>query len=82
MTPITDGRVVERPFPPEGGDIAGGACDLRQLLFRPALRAIPWTTPDPTLFLCSASTPPGPGVHGLCGHFAARAAMRRLRKLR
>lgn len=62
----------------EGGDIAGGACDLRQLLFRPAFRLVPWTTPDPALFLCSSSTPPGPGVHGLCGHFAARAALRRL----
>jgi len=62
----------------EGGDIAGGACDLRQLLFRPAFRCVPWTTSDPALFLCSSSTPPGPGVHGLCGHLAARAALRRL----
>jgi len=62
----------------EGGDIAGGACDLRQLLFRPAFRLIPWATSDPRLFLCSSSTPPGPGVHGLCGHLAARAALRRL----
>ena len=62
----------------EGGDIAGGACDLRQLLFRPAFRLVPWATSDPRLFLCSSSTPPGPGVHGLCGHFAARAALRRL----
>jgi len=62
----------------EGGDIGGGACDLRQLLFRPGFRAVPWTTSDPDLFLCSSSTPPGPGVHGLCGHFAARAALRRL----
>jgi len=62
----------------EGGDIAGGACDLRQLLFRPAFRFVPWATSDPRLFLCSSSTPPGPGVHGLCGHLAARAALRRL----
>ena len=62
----------------EGGDISGGACDLRQLLFRPTFRLLPWTTPDPALFLCSSSTPPGPGVHGLCGHLAARAALRRL----
>ncbi|HEY4184553.1 MAG TPA: NAD(P)/FAD-dependent oxidoreductase [Polyangia bacterium] len=64
----------------ERGDIAGGACDLRQLLFRPAPRIVPWTTSDPRLFLCSASTPPGPGVHGLCGHFAALAALRTLRR--
>jgi phytoene dehydrogenase-like protein len=63
----------------EGGDIGGGACDLRSLLFRPAARLVPWATPDPRLFLCSASTPPGPGVHGLCGVMAARAALRRLR---
>jgi len=62
----------------EGGDIGGGACDLGQLLFRPGFRIVPWTTSDPDLFLCSSSTPPGPGVHGLCGHFAARAALRRL----
>jgi phytoene dehydrogenase-like protein len=62
----------------EGGDISGGACDLRQLLFRPAFRLVPWATSDPRLFLCSSSTPPGPGVHGLCGHLAARAALRRL----
>ena len=61
-----------------GGDISGGACDLRQLLFRPTPRLRPWTTPHPRIFLCSASTPPGPGVHGLCGHFAARAALRAL----
>jgi phytoene dehydrogenase-like protein len=59
----------------EQGDIGGGACDLRQLIFRPAPRLVPWSTPDPALFLCSASTPPGPGVHGLCGHWAARAAV-------
>ncbi|HXI57317.1 MAG TPA: NAD(P)/FAD-dependent oxidoreductase [Polyangia bacterium] len=63
----------------EQGDIGGGACDLRQLIFRPAPRRVPWSTPDPALFLCSASTPPGPGVHGLCGHWAARAVLRRLK---
>jgi phytoene dehydrogenase-like protein len=60
----------------EGGDIGGGACDWRQLLVRPAPRLSPWSTPDPRLFLCSASTPPGPGVHGVCGYLAARAALR------
>ena len=64
----------------ERGDIGGGACDLRHIVFGPALRAVPWTTPDPRIFLCSASTPPGPGVHGLCGYFAARAALRALRR--
>jgi len=63
-----------------GGDIWGGACDLRHLLFRPTPRLRPWTTPHPRLFLCSASTPPGPGVHGLCGFLAARAALRALRR--
>jgi phytoene dehydrogenase-like protein len=63
----------------EQGDIGGGACDLRQLIFRPSARLVPWSTPDPTLFLCSASTPPGPGVHGLCGYWAARATLRSLK---
>jgi phytoene dehydrogenase-like protein len=58
-----------------GGDINGGAADLRQLLMRPALRANPYTTPNPRLFICSSSTPPGGGVHGMCGAFAARAAL-------
>jgi phytoene dehydrogenase-like protein len=59
-----------------GGDIAGGANDLRQLLARPALRASPYSTPIDGVFLCSASTPPGGGVHGMCGYLAARAALR------
>ena len=54
--------------------------DLRQLFTRPALRPVPYTTPDPRLFICSSATPPGPGVHGMCGYFAARAALRRLRQ--
>jgi phytoene dehydrogenase-like protein len=58
-----------------GGDINGGAADLRQLLVRPALRLNPYTTPDPRIFICSSSTPPGGGVHGMCGAFAARAAL-------
>lgn len=58
-----------------GGDIAGGANTLRQLLFRPAVRWNPYTTPNPRLFLCSASTPPGAGVHGMCGAGAAASAL-------
>jgi phytoene dehydrogenase-like protein len=58
-----------------GGDINGGAADLRQLFARPVVRE-PYATPDRRLFLCSASTPPGGGVHGMCGWHAARAALR------
>ncbi|MGH3367046.1 MAG: phytoene desaturase family protein [Nocardioidaceae bacterium] len=61
-----------------GGDISGGAMDLFQLYTRPAARPVPYSTPDPRLFICSASTPPGGGVHGMCGYFAAQAALRRL----
>jgi phytoene dehydrogenase-like protein len=61
-----------------GGDIGAGAQDLRQFLFRPVPRLNPYATPAEGLFLCSASTPPGAGVHGMCGYHAARAALRRL----
>ena len=61
-----------------GGDINGGAADLRQLVARPTLRLSPYSTPIPEVYLCSASTPPGGGVHGMCGHLAARAALQRL----
>jgi phytoene dehydrogenase-like protein len=60
-----------------GGDIGGGRTDLGQLFTRPAWRLNPYSTPDPGIFLCSSSTPPGPGVHGLCGWNAARAVLRR-----
>ncbi len=60
-----------------GGDIAGGAVDLGQLFLRPVARLDPYSTPAPNLFLCSASTPPGGGVHGMCGHFAARSVLKR-----
>jgi phytoene dehydrogenase-like protein len=59
-----------------GGDINVGAATLRQLVVRPALRLAPHTTPNPWLFLCSAATPPGGGVHGMCGYHAAQAALR------
>jgi phytoene dehydrogenase-like protein len=60
-----------------GGDLNGGEVTLRQLFFRPALRPVPYATPDPSLFVCSASTPPGGGVHGMCGFHAARTVLRR-----
>jgi phytoene dehydrogenase-like protein len=58
-----------------GGDITGGVQDLPQTLIRPTLRY--WTTPLKNLYLCSSSTPPGVGVHGMCGHWAAKVALRR-----
>jgi phytoene dehydrogenase-like protein len=59
-----------------GGDIAGGANNLRQLLFRPGYSWDPYRMPAKGLYLCSASTPPGGGVHGMCGYHAARSALR------
>jgi phytoene dehydrogenase-like protein len=61
-----------------GGDINGGRMDLGQLFTRPVARPVPYTTPDPRLFICSSSTPPGGGVHGMCGYYAAKAALRAL----
>jgi phytoene dehydrogenase-like protein len=58
-----------------GGDINGGAANLMQLVARPVLSATPYRTPLRGVYLCSASTPPGGGVHGMCGHHAARAAI-------
>ncbi|MEM7697638.1 MAG: NAD(P)/FAD-dependent oxidoreductase [Verrucomicrobiota bacterium] len=58
-----------------GGDIVGGVADWRQLLTRPVVRLRPHTTPNPKLFLCSASTPPGGGVHGMGGYWAAEAVL-------
>ena len=54
-----------------GGDIIGGVQDWRQMFTRPVARWNPYSTPAPDLFLCSASTPPGAGVHGMCGYWAA-----------
>ncbi len=60
-----------------GGDINGGIQDWRQLLFRPVVRWNPYTTPARDLFICSSSTPPGGGVHGMCGWHAAHEVLRR-----
>ncbi|MFF9012519.1 phytoene desaturase family protein [Streptomyces sp. NPDC014870] len=62
-----------------GGDIACGAARGLQLLLRPKLSLFPYATPHPAVFLCSSATPPGPGVHGMSGHNAAKAVWRRLR---
>ena len=59
-----------------GGDIGGGANTLRQLFARPVSAFAPYKTPIDGVFLCSASTPPGAGVHGMCGYWAARDALR------
>jgi phytoene dehydrogenase-like protein len=61
-----------------GGDVGGGANTLDQFLFRPFPRWNPYTTSNPRLFLCSSSTPPGGGVHGMCGYWAARTVLRRV----
>jgi phytoene dehydrogenase-like protein len=62
-----------------GGDINAGAATLRQTVLRPVVTLDPYKTPLPGLYLCSSSTPPGGGVHGMCGEGAARAALRDLR---
>jgi phytoene dehydrogenase-like protein len=73
-------RAVRRPADIErqnanlvGGDIGAGVSDLRQLFTRPTWRS--YSTPVRGLYICSASTPPGVGVHGMCGYFAARRAL-------
>jgi len=60
-----------------GGDINAGAASLRQTFARPIPLLIPYATPNPRIFICSSSTPPGGGVHGMCGYHAARAALSR-----
>ncbi|HTW80297.1 MAG TPA: NAD(P)/FAD-dependent oxidoreductase [Terracidiphilus sp.] len=60
-----------------GGDIAGGAPSLQQILFRPTLHAYATSASD--IYLCSASTPPGAGVHGMCGYHAAKLALKRMK---
>ncbi len=65
-----------------GGDIISGVTDWRQAFARPVISLNPYATPNPALYICSASTPPGAGVHGMCGYFAAKSALRRLAKRR
>ncbi|MEM6533964.1 MAG: NAD(P)/FAD-dependent oxidoreductase [Myxococcota bacterium] len=64
-----------------GGAITGGVADMWQLFTRPVARLNPYTTPNRHLFICSASTPPGGGVHGMCGFHAAETVLKRLGKL-
>src|SRR5690606_987812 len=59
-----------------GGDIAGGVLDLTQLYTRPSLKTSPYRTSKENIFICSSSTPPGGGVHGMCGYHAAQRAMK------
>ena len=59
-----------------GGDINGGVLDIGQLFTRPALRLSPYQTSKRGIYLCSASTPPGGGVHGMCGYHAAKRTLK------
>jgi phytoene dehydrogenase-like protein len=59
-----------------GGDINGGMMDIRQFFTRPALRWSPYRTSEKGIYICSSSTPPGGGVHGMCGYHAARRALK------
>ncbi|HEY3528438.1 MAG TPA: NAD(P)/FAD-dependent oxidoreductase [Nocardioides sp.] len=81
---IVHARHVTRPRDLEaanpnyvGGDIACGSAAGLRLVARPHLRRTPYATPDPAVYLCSSATPPGPGVHGMCGYHAARVALDR-----
>ncbi len=60
-----------------GGDINGGVADLLQFFTRPTIRLNPYTTPNKRIYICSSSTPPSGGVHGMCGYYAAKAALQR-----
>jgi phytoene dehydrogenase-like protein len=63
-----------------GGDVAGGSTAGLQILFRPAVRVDPYRIADTNMWLCSASTPPGGGVHGMCGYWAAQSALRQFKR--
>ena len=64
-----------------GGAVTGGSADWRQLFTRPVARLNPYTTPNRRIYLCSAATPPGGGVHGMCGYHAAQTALRRMDRI-
>ena len=72
---ITAGQLERHNPNYVGGDINGGLADLRQFIFRPVPSMNPWATAVDGLYLCSSSTPPGGGVHGMCGRAAARAVL-------
>jgi phytoene dehydrogenase-like protein len=65
-----------------GGAITGGVADLAQQFARPVARFNPYTTPNARVLICSSSTPPGGGVHGMCGYYAAQTALRRLTRFK
>jgi phytoene dehydrogenase-like protein len=65
-----------------GGDINGGVIDIRQLFTRPALRSSPYRTSAKGIYICSSSTPPGGGVHGMCGYNAAKRALKDIFKIK
>ena len=75
--PTTASRMSEHDANYVGGDIAAGSVTMWQMFARPTPHVDPWATGAPGAYLCSASTPPGPGVHGLGGYFAARQVLRR-----
>ena len=64
-----------------GGAVTGGAADITQLFTRPVARFNPYSTPNPKIFMCSASTPPGGGVHGMNGYWAAKSVLKSVKKL-
>ncbi len=72
---LTPGDMEAKNANHVGGDINGGALSLGQLFTRPGIRAIPYSTPIPGLYICSSSTPPGGGVHGMPGYYAAQCAL-------
>jgi len=65
-----------------GGDISGGVMDITQLFTRPVLKFSPYRTSANKIYLCSASTPPGGGVHGMCGYHAAKSALKNVFKIK
>ena len=62
-----------------GGAITGGVSDIFQLFTRPVARFDPYSTPNPDIFICSASSPPGGGVHGMCGFYAAQSVLKSIK---